>query len=345
MTEFQTTGVLPDGSTNGTVVGTLGLVVVNFGSTALLRRNLAATRLGPLAVRVVVVDNWSGAEERAAVTEFARAHDWDLVPLPDNRGFAAGVNAGVAADRAAGCTAMLFLNPDAEVSPEVVEELRRHVLTHPDHLVSPRITAPDGSDFFRGAQLSLVDGRIRGHAPDGRRRLPADAAEDWVSGACLAVSDALLQRTGPLDEGYFLYWEDLDLSHRCTQVGGSLVVRTDLVAGHDAGGTQGPRRGRAKSAVYYRWNCRNRLRFAAVHLPRRQLVRWVLATPAVSWEVLLRGGRRQLLQQPSLLWAAVAGSSAGLALAGAALLGRRPTAPPATSRPAQQSTTLLQEGR
>ncbi|MBW3616054.1 MAG: hypothetical protein KY439_12225, partial [Actinobacteria bacterium] len=78
------------------------------------------------------------------------------------------------------------------------------------------------------------------------------------------------------------------------------------------GGTQGARRGRAKSALYYRYNCRNRLRFAAQHLPRATILRWLMTTPAVSREILLRGGRRQLLSQPWLLMAAVRGSVAGL---------------------------------
>jgi len=125
----------------------------------------------------------------------------------------------------------------------------------------------------------------------------------------------LRDRVGGFDEPYFLYWEDVDLSVRVERAGGRLVVRTDLEVVHDAGGTQGEQHGRAKSDTYYSFNCRNRLLFATRHLDRGDLLRWIAATPAVSREILLRGGRRQLLHSPRPLLAAVRGSLAGTGLA------------------------------
>lgn len=311
----------------GEATGTLGVVVVNYASHQLLEANLAAADPTGPSVRVVVVDNFSSAGERTAVEALTAARGWDLVPLPDNRGFGAAVNAGIDAARRAGCVTFLLLNPDAGISRAVVEELRRHSLREPLALLSPRIETPGGGVFFDGAHLYTETGRLRGHraAPAGSAVRPAGPTEDWLTGACLVVHDDLLRRAGVLDEDFFLYWEDVEFSHRCLAAGGTLVVRSDLVAVHDAGGTQGPRRGRAKSAVYYRYNCRNRLLFAARHLGRRQLLRWMWATPAVSREILLRGGRRQLLRQPGLLLAAVRGSAEGLAVAAGALLRRRPS--------------------
>lgn len=304
--------------------GLLGIVVVNYASSRLLEQNLAEADLGGLPARVVVVDNYSSPEEARAVAALAAAQGWNFVALPANRGFGAGVNAGIRAARAAGCECFLLLNPDARVDGAVVAELRREVLADPLALVSPRIRTPDGGTFFAGSRLLLRSGRIRGSGSPSRAGEPA---QEWVTGACLAVHDRLLRRIGELDESYFLYWEDVELSHRALSFGGRLVLREDLVAIHDAGGTQGARRGRAKSALYYRYNCRNRLRFAAQHLPRAQILRWLAATPAVSREILLRGGRRQLLAQPGLVWAAVRGSAAGGLVAVAALLGRRPPLP------------------
>lgn len=312
--------------------GRLGIVVVNYGSHDLLETHLGAMDLGGLPVHVVVVDNFSTAAEREVVAALAGARGWTFVGLPDNRGFGAGVNAGVRAARAAGCVTFLLLNPDASVAPGVVGELRRHSLREPMALISPRIVAPDGTVFFDGAELFTDSGRLRGRrtgtTPSGPGRTrPSGPATEWVTGACLVVHDQLLRRAGELDESFFLYWEDVEFSHRCRAAGGALVVRSDLEAVHDAGGTQGPTPGRAKSAVYYRYNCRNRLLFAARWSSRRELLRWMWATPAVSWEVLLRGGRRQLLHQPALALAAIRGSASGLVLAAGALLrGRRRTA-------------------
>jgi GT2 family glycosyltransferase/glycosyltransferase involved in cell wall biosynthesis len=309
--------------------GAMGIVVVNFSSAGLIERNLGSVDLTGLPVRVVVVDNFSSAEARAAVAALTAARGWHLVALAENRGFAAGVNAGLEAARADGCVSFLLLNPDAVVEPEVIEQLRQNSLREPLALISPHVLDPRGGVYFAGSRVFLDSGRIRsGRAGaegvrQGERTSPSGPAQEWVSGACLVVHDELLRRIGPLEERYFLYWEDVDLSARCLAAGGTLVVRDDLTAVHDAGGTQGPTRGSAKSALYYYFNCRNRLMFAARRLPQRQILRWMAATPAVSWEILLRGGRRQLLRQPQLAWAAVRGSAAGLRVAAAAVVGTR----------------------
>ncbi len=302
----------------------LGLVVVNYGSSALLRRNLAAAEpLGP-HVRVVVVDNHSTDAERAAVTALAAEHGWELVALPDNRGFGAATNAGFARARELGCATFCCLNPDASVTPVVLEELRLASLADPLAVIAPRIVDSTGATVFAGSTLGLRDGRTGARHSPTRSRGPV---EDWLTGACLVVSAEMADRLGGYDEGYFLYWEDVDLSHRALTAGGSLVVRTDLVAVHDEGGTQGERQGDAKSDLYYRYNCRNRLVFAARNLSRRELLGWLLRTPRVSWEILLRGGRRQLVHSPRPLTAAVRGSLEGVVIALVALV-RGPSSPP-----------------
>lgn len=298
----------------------IGVVVVNYGSSGLLAENLrSAAELGP-DVRVVVVDNFSTAGERQAVTRLGRDRGWQVVPLPDNRGFGAATNAGVTAARAQGCVTFLCLNPDARATPDVIAELRAHSMREPMTMLSPLIVSSAGEEEFTGSTLSLRDGRIRGERP-GRPRLPE--AQPWLTGACLVAHERLWDLLGGFDEDYFLYWEDVDLGHRALAAGGRLVVRHDLRVVHDEGGTQGEQRGRGKSALYYRYNCRNRLAFAARNLSRRSLLRWMLRTPSVSWEILLRGGRRQLVESPRPSWAALRGTVEGLGIALAALLAPR----------------------
>ena len=302
--------------------GRLGIVVVNYGSAHLVAENLGRVDLTGVPVHVVLVDNHTSDAEADAVRALAAAHGWQAVLLPDNRGFGSAVNAGVAAAREAGCVCFLVLNPDATATAEVVDELRRESLRRPSALVSPRVLRPDGTVWFDGALLDLADGATRRGGPAALRRPPA-ATQPWITGACLAVHRDLWDRLGGFDEDYFLYWEDVDLSARCLAAGGELVVREDLVAHHDVGGTQASGAGRAKSAVYYRYNCRNRLVFAARHLSRRRVLAWAWRTPGATRDILLRGGRRQLLRQPGLALAAVRGSAEGLRHVLAALLRRR----------------------
>jgi GT2 family glycosyltransferase len=269
--------------------------------------------------RIVVVDNHSSHEEQGAVTALAAERGWELLALPDNNGFAAGVNAGAARARDLGTSGLLLLNPDARVSPEVIAELAARVHADPMTMVCPRIVDSGGTVVFDGSAMDVRSGRLG--------RLGTARAVPWLTAACLAVPSALFERLGGMDESYFLYWEDVDLSFRAHTLGAHLVVASDLTAVHDEGGTQ-HRSGRAKSSGYYRYNARNRLLFAAHNLSRGDLARWVLRTPVESTQILLRGGRRQLIKSPRPLLAIVRGSLSGLAIAVRALASRRPVGTP-----------------
>ncbi|WP_024285417.1 glycosyltransferase family 2 protein [Cellulomonas sp. KRMCY2] len=289
------------------------LVVVNYGSHDMLGDHLVATAAGTDAT-VVVVDNPSTTAEREAVSELAATHGWQLVLPERNGGFGAGVNAGVRRARTLGCDVVVLLQPDQTVETATVAELVASVRADPTVVVSPVILRPDGRVWFRGGSLDLATGRAR---PTGEVR----GTVPWISTACLALDAALFERAGCFDEDYFLYWEDVDLSWRLRAAGARFVVRDDLVATHDVGGTQESTDPRTKSLVYYRYVCRGRLLFAAKHLDRAGRRRWALTAAGAAWEVVLRGGRRQLLRSPAPVLAAARGTLDGLGE-----LRRRPTA-------------------
>lgn len=299
------------------------VVVVNYGSHALLERNI-----GDLAARVIVVDNFSTPGEREAVTALCAERDWLLVTAA-NDGFGAGVNRGVRVAIEVGEREIVLLNPDALAAPEVIAALVEHVHQHPGEVVSPTIRTPTGRVEFAGSLVSLATGRIR---RGWQERDDDPQWRNWLSGACMAVSKDVFEAVGGMSEDYFLYWEDVDFSRRVAAAGFRLVVRDDLEVVHDEGSTHGGAGSRAKTSIYYYFNTRNRLlfgsRFAAAALPR-----WVVTTPRESASIWLRGGRRQLLSDPGGAVAAVKGTFAGLAIAARAGLGRKSMG---TSRPADR---------
>jgi GT2 family glycosyltransferase len=278
---------------NDDSLASLAIVVVNYGSSALLERNLlpVARESG---VRIVVVDNLTDAAERAAVVALAAREGWSTV-LPDgNTGFGVGMNLGVARAREEGSTRYLLLNPDATIGTADLRALVHRSEEAPLSLLAPRVLRPDGSVWFDGADLYLDDGRIR--SPRRRATLAPERWEPWLSGACLLVTDELWQRVGGFHDGYFLYWEDVDLSHRVLAAGGALEVRGEASAMHAEGGTQGVDGGAAKSATYYFYNIRNRMLFAVSNLEASDVRRWRRLILPIAWEVLLQGGRRQFLR-------------------------------------------------
>jgi N-acetylglucosaminyl-diphospho-decaprenol L-rhamnosyltransferase len=286
----------------------VAVVVVSYGSSELLATNLAAVATECPDARVVVVDNYSSDAELVAVRRLCADHGWRLVANATNVGFGTAMNAGVATALADGAEQLLLLNPDATISRASLTRLREVVATAPLTLAAPVIETPDGGLWSDGHDLYLDRGRMRAT----RRREGAPRVAPWLSGACLLISAELWGRVGGFDDRYFLYWEDVDLSWRVVEAGGSLQVVRDAVAEHDEGGTQERLSRRALSTTYYYYNIRNRLVFAAHHLPRADRWRWVLTAVPEAYQILLRGGRRQLVASTGPWRAAITGTVSGL---------------------------------
>ncbi len=147
-----------------------------------------------------------------------------------NLGFGAAHNRAI---RSADSALHLVLNPDVELDREsltlALEALRRE----PDLVaVVPFAVDEQGRPGHLCKRYpTVLDLALRGFAPFWlRRRFAArlaayemhDLARDpelrrsvpLASGCCLLARTAALQRVGGFDEGYFLYFEDYDLSLR-----------------------------------------------------------------------------------------------------------------------------------
>jgi GT2 family glycosyltransferase len=288
--------------------GRTAVLVVSYGSSAMVAENLALTSL-PSDAFVVVVDNFTTDEERSAIRDIAERERWELITPEGNLGFGTGMN--VAAQRAAqaGADRFVLLNPDAYVKGDGIARLADAV-SDADAVVAPLVIRPDGRHFSSEMELDLDTGSMR-RIRNGRRY--ANSAL-WLSGACLAISRQLWERIGGFDDDYFLYWEDIDLSVRAADAGARLSVDHGVEAIHSAGGTQSDEgTDRVKSPVYYYYNIRNRLVFAAQHLDRAGQRRWARRAVPAAWDILMRGGRRQLLHPGRTVVPAVRGTMSGLA--------------------------------
>src|SRR5262249_10027766 len=150
----------------------------------------------------------------------------EVLRLPENLGYAGGMNAGVAALRERGCDRVLLLNNDAVLEPGALRALA-------EALEDPRaagagpvvLRADDGRVESQGAMMDLARGRFRltghGEAPGDRQgRQPTDV----LSGVALMLSTAACERVGPLDTSYFHGFEDVDWCVRARAAGFELVV-------------------------------------------------------------------------------------------------------------------------
>lgn len=271
----------------------IALVIVSFGSPQLVEDNVSATVADSPDLDVIVVDNFSTAMHRRQVSAIAAHRGWTLIAPETNTGFGTGVNLGASAAIERGATHLLLLNPDATIDSVSIAALADAVSRAGARLASPVVKRPDGSLWFTGMAVDLVDGSMhRGDVAD-----PSAGTIPWLTGACMMMTVDDWKTLGGFDARFFLYWEDVDLCARARESGMSLEVVHDASAVHSVGGTQ-LSRDLAKSDVYYRYNIRNRMLFAAAHLDAEGIRRWRRSDWRAANAILLRGGRRQFLHRP-----------------------------------------------
>ncbi len=202
-------------------------VTVNYRSWPYTLRCIDSLyRTGYEDFEVVIVDN-----DQALAPEMP--HPGRLIRNPQNVGFARACNQGVSVSSG---EYVVFINPDTLVQGDFFESLEEFFDENPGAGVAgPRIVEADGSlQLSARKDLSLVSGllgrtslltRLFPKSTLVRRLFPAaekltaPATVDWVSGACMAVRRRTLEEIGPMDERFFMYFEDADLCRRAREAG------------------------------------------------------------------------------------------------------------------------------
>jgi GT2 family glycosyltransferase len=186
---------------------------------------------------VIVVDNGSDDGSADAIEDALRERGWDawvtLVRSPANGGFAAGNNVGF---RTTEASVYLLLNSDARVRPGAIDAMLESMSERPEAgMLGPRLEDPDGtpqvscfryrtpaSELLAAAATGPVSRLFDGHTIAlGVFDEPAEAP--WVSFACVLVRREVIERAGMMDEGYFMYFEDIDYARRVRKAGWTIV--------------------------------------------------------------------------------------------------------------------------
>jgi N-acetylglucosaminyl-diphospho-decaprenol L-rhamnosyltransferase len=197
---------------------------------------------------VVVVDN-----DQDAPPEMP--HPVRLIRNPENVGFARACNQGTEVSKGEN---VLFLNPDTVVEEGFFESLEKFLDENPTAGVAgPMIVGDDGDiQLTARKELSFVSGilgrtslltRLFPKNPLVRRLFPAaekltgPTAVDWIAGTCMAVRRRTLEQIGPMDERFFMYFEDADLCRRAREAGWLVYYLPQVEVFHHSGASSGNR--------------------------------------------------------------------------------------------------------
>jgi N-acetylglucosaminyl-diphospho-decaprenol L-rhamnosyltransferase len=229
----------------------LTVAVVTWNSGHHLPGFIAALPAGLAGVtswRLVVADN--GSTDSTCDLLSKLAPDAMLLALGRNLGFAAGVNAAIAACRPS--RAVLILNPDVRLGEGMAVRLLDALGEPGNGIAVPRLLGSDGRLHYSLRREPTVV-RMVCQALLGRRagRLSAlgevvsDPASyerpcrvDWATGAVTMVSRSCLDAVGPWDESYFLYSEETDFALRSRDQGFATCYVPRAVAAHLGGDSE-----------------------------------------------------------------------------------------------------------
>ena len=222
-------------------------VVVTFNALPWLERCLESLR----GLETIVVDH--GSTDGTIELVERRFPDATLLQR-ENRGYGAGLNAGV---EAASGPYVLLLNSDAWAGEGAVDRLVAFAESRPRAaLVGPRALNPEGSlqptvrgfpslwrlatEYFFLRKLAPRSRALNafyaaGFAHDEARRV------DWVMGFAMLVRREAFESVGGFDEKFFLFSEETDLCRRLWDAGWEVWFTPDAEFTHVAGASHGGR--------------------------------------------------------------------------------------------------------
>jgi len=230
-------------------VAQLSVIVVSWNTRELLQRCLGsvfASAADVAGLDVIVADNASvdGSAEMVA----ARFPQVTLIRNLQNVGFAAANNQAVQLARG---DFLLFLNSDTEIVGAAIHEMLRYATDHPDVAVlGPQLLNSDGTvqpsrRRFPTVTTAFLESTVLQrwfpNHPALRAYYLLDRSDhetqevDWLVGACLLVRSEAAKQVGLMDEGYYMYSEELDWCRRFAAAGWRIVYHPVAKVIHHGG--------------------------------------------------------------------------------------------------------------
>ncbi len=251
--------------------------------------------------QAIVVDNASGDDSVAILGREIKSRSWEnwvaLAQSAHNAGFSAGNNLGVAAAREQSAfDGFLLVNSDTVVHRGALKHLCTALWKAPaTGIVGPRLEWPSGefqsscfrcispvSELAAAAKTGVLSRLLRGDVP-----IPVDLNDgigtesvEWISFACVLIRAEALAAVGPMDEGFFMYFEDVDYCRRARLAGWQIAYAPEARVVHLRGGrtpeefAQEERRRRPR--FYYEARSRYLAKYYGRTGPVRANVCWTL---------------------------------------------------------------------
>jgi GT2 family glycosyltransferase len=172
------------------------------------------------------------------------------------RGYGANHNVALA-----GATSpfICVLNPDIRLQGNPFPAVLRSFDDQSTALSGPKIIGPDGATEDSARRFptvfSLAAKAFGGHDGTYSDRTASLLKPDWLAGMFLLMQREAFAKVGGFDEGFYLYYEDVDLCWRLRRAGYHIVQDRSVSVMHDA------RRESRRSLQFAKWHLASMARF------------------------------------------------------------------------------------
>lgn len=233
-------------------------------------------------------------------------HQITVIQTGLNGGFAYGVNAGLAAlNKVTGVERFWVLNPDSAVPKQTAQAFATMPVPPAGFsLMGGRVLYYDAPEIIQidGGLINPKTG-VTGNIGLGKQHkdLPAPDPKliEFISGASMVASRKFYENVGPLQEGYFLYYEEVDWALRRGNL--PLVYCADAIVYHKAGTSIGsPTLDRPASPFSQYFKHRARLKFVRLWMKSKYPAA-IAYSIAKAGQLILKGYHREA-------WALLCGS-------------------------------------
>lgn len=219
------------------------VAVLNWNGINHLQRYLPGVVASSRGVaRVAVIDN--GSTDASVAWLRATCPEVEVIELSENRGFAGGYNAGLAAVEA---EVYVLLNSDVRTEGDWIRPVLETMDREDYAACQPLIRNDTDPELFEyaGAAGGYMDrdgfmfcaGRIFEVFETDEGQYAQDREVFWASGAALFIRAEAWRSVGGLDEDFFAHMEEIDLCWRLKNRGHRVGVCGSSAVFHLGGGT------------------------------------------------------------------------------------------------------------
>ncbi len=167
----------------------------------------------------------------------------------ENKGYAHGVNVGITRALQEGENYFCILNNDIFFESDFVSSVIKSLNSHPTSIIGGKIYYAPGYEYHKGRYQKKDLGKVIwyaggsidwSHALTPHRGVDEVDTEqynrfeetDFINGALMNFDAAVYRKVGPLDESYFLYFEDSDYCMRAQKKEVKLYYDPAIVIWH-----------------------------------------------------------------------------------------------------------------